>query len=142
MGKQVINKCFIDQSGKIENAKDLTVVAYSSSKSKSLKISATEIFAALVFISIKDEKNNNVVIDVEYEGHEGAIKNFIKNYYLKYKKSLPNISFELITRKSPAYKVAIDTFRGFRKDDMILNTIDVLGYLFETKKIGWRTHSR
>lgn len=148
----VINmKCYIDQSGKIENTKNLTVVAYSNGKSKSLVIRATEkrkllkilkitverkklityeIFSILVFILIKDENFNNLIIDIEYKGHEGSIKNFIKNYHVKYNKTLPDIDFELITKKNPAHEVAINTFRGLRKPNMVISAIEVLKYLF------------
>jgi len=81
------SKCYIDQSGKIENTKNLTVVAYANGKSKSLKISAVEkrkllrvlritserkklityeIFATLIFILIKEDKIKDLVIDIEY----------------------------------------------------------------------------
>lgn len=144
-------KYYIDQSGKIENTKNLTVVAYSADKSKSLKISAVEkrklvkvlkiteerkklityeLFATLVFILIKSENIEELIIDIEYRGHEGSIKNFIKNYYSHINKKLPDISFELITQKSPAHKVAIDTFRGIRKPDLVISAKEVLEYLF------------
>lgn len=144
-------KYYIDQSGKIENTKSLTVVAYAGGETKSLKISAVEkrkllkvlkitterkklityeLFATLVFMLIKDEKINEVIIDVEYEGHEGSVKNFIKNYYVKLNKKMPEVSFELITKKSPAHMVAIDTFRGTRKADITVNAREVLEYLF------------
>lgn len=35
-------KCYIDQSGKVENTSKLTVVAYANGKVRSLKISAVE----------------------------------------------------------------------------------------------------
>ena len=62
--------------------------------------------------------------------HEGSIKNFIKNYYSRLDKKLPDIGFELITKKSPAHKVAIDTFRGIRKADVVVDAKEVLKYLF------------
>jgi len=150
----VINfkKCYIDQSGKVENTKNLTVVAYSNGVSKSLVIKAVEkrkllnalkitaerkklityeLFSILVFILIRDENFNNLVIDIEYKGHEGSIKNFIKNYYIKYKKRLPpDIHFKLITKKSPAHEVAINTYRGLRKPNIIVNAKEVFTYLF------------
>ncbi|WKZ25967.1 MAG: hypothetical protein QY322_01510 [bacterium] len=142
---------YIDQSGKIENTKSLTVVAYAGDKTKSLKISAVEkrkllkilkitterkklityeLFATLVFIIIKDEKINEVTIDVEYKGHEGSVKNFIKNNFIKLNRKIPDVSFELITKNSPAHKVAIDRFRGVRKADIIVDAREVLKYLF------------
>ena len=143
-------KCYIDQSGKIENTKNLTVVAYANGKSKSLKISAVEkrkllrvlritserkklityeIFATLIFILIKEDQIKDLVIDIEYKGHEGSIKNFIKNYCNKFNKKLPNIDFELITKKSPAHEVAINTYRGIRKADIMVGAVEVLKYL-------------
>lgn len=142
---------YIDQSGKIENTKNLTVVAYSNGKSKSLSIKAIEkrkllkilritnerkklityeLFSILVFILIKDEKIDDLVIDVEYQGHEGSIKNFIKNYCERYNKKLPSIDFTLITKKSPAHEVAISTYRGVRKPDIVVDAKEVLKYLF------------
>jgi hypothetical protein len=94
------------------------------------KLITYELFSILVFILIKDDSFNDVVIDVEYEGHSGSIKNFIKNYYTKYNKKFPNVDFELITKKCPAHEVAIDTYRGLRKADINVDAKEVLKYLF------------
>ena len=154
-------KCYIDQSGKVENTSKLTVVAYANGKMRSLKISAVEkrkllvvmkrldglsatyvykVFAALIFLLIKGQRISEVVVDKEYPGHEGTIKNVLKNLFEKGNLVFPEISFSEITKKSPAHKAAINVYRGKSKPDLIVKAENILG-LFFAKKKGWRSHS-
>ncbi len=154
-------KVYIDQSGKIENTGKLTVVAYANGKVRSLKISAVEkrkllavmkrldkqsatcvykVFAALVFLLIKGQRISEVVVDKEYPGHEGTIKNVLKNLFEKGNLVFPEIGFTEITKKSPAHKAAISVYRGENKPDLTVKAGNILG-LFFTKKKGWRSHS-
>jgi len=96
----------VDQSGKVEDTSKLTIVCVAGKKIKTLKIYAREkrrlittmrrldypkkifiykIFAALVFILIKEEKIDNLSIDKEYPGHEGFIKEIIFQFFKKVK---------------------------------------------------------
>jgi len=108
-------KCIIDQSGKAEATSSTTVVAYANGKAKSLKISAVEkrkvlavmrdlglhkklftlrTFASLVFLLIKDEGIDEIIIDIEYLGYEPVIKNIILHFFRQYKKRPPEIQFQ------------------------------------------------
>lgn len=154
-------KCYIDQSGKIENTKNLTVVAYSNGKSKSIKISAVEkrkliavfkkldfkskvyiykIFAGLIFLLIKDSKIIDLVVDKEYPGQEPLIKDIIIKLFDRFKYQVPNIHFDLIGKENNAHVIAIETFRGNLKADIIINSKDIIS-LFYGKKIGRSSHT-
>lgn len=155
-------KYYIDQSGKIENTKSLTVVAYSAEKSKSIKISAVEkrklitifknldypnkvyiykIFAGMIYLLTKDLKNVDIVIDREYPGQEPLIKDIIIKLFEKHGRISPNIHWELIGKANNAHITAIETFRGKLKADLITNHKELIS-LFFSKKIGRSSHSR
>lgn len=154
-------KVYIDQSGKVENTSKLTVIAYANGKIWSLKISAVEkrrllaamkeldkgsatyiykAFSALIFLLIKGQRISEAVIDKEYPGHEGTIKNVLKNLFKKNGLLFPEVSFAEITKKNPAHGAAISVYRGKVRPDLIVKAVDVLG-LFFAKKKGWRSHS-
>lgn len=143
----------VDQSGKIEDTRRLTVIAYSNGKKKILVIKAREkrrllnamraldypkktfifkIFAALIFLLIKSSKKlTEIIIDREYPGHEGTIKNIFQNLLRKSKqKKKPKINFKEIGKTSLVHKIAIETFRGKRKADLIIRAEDVLALFY------------
>lgn len=151
----------IDQSGKVEDTKKLTVVAFADGKVKSLKISAVEkrklvkimrlldypkktfiykIFAGLVFLLLKDEKIEQVMIDKEYPGHEAIIKDVLLRLFKKIGKRRPEIMFNKISKKSPAHKAALEVFRGKRKPDIIIKAGDAMQLLY--KKSDRSSYSR
>lgn len=155
-------KCYIDQSGKIENTKNLTVVAYSNGKSKSLKISAVEkrklisifkildypnkvyiykIFAGMIFLLIKGLKITDIVIDREYPSQEPLIKDIIIKLFEKNNLAPLNIHWDLIGKNNNAHITAIETFRGKLKADMVVEHKEIIA-LFYGKKIGRSSHSR
>mgnify|MGYP001576036606 FL=1 len=155
-------KCYIYQSGKIENTRNLTVVAYSNGKSKSMKISAVEkrklisifktldhpnkvyiykIFAGMIFLLTKDLKDTDIVIDREYPGQEPLIKDIIIKLFEKDNRISPNIHWELIGKANNAHITAIETFRGKLKADVVTNHKELIT-LFYGKKIGRSSHSR
>lgn len=135
----------IDQSGRIEFTGTDTVLAYSNNeqyailipsivkreivrnyrrKYKSSKIFFTKLFAACVFLLIKNAIKNfdEIIVDVEYWGREKEIKNILINYI---RKIYPNfdkhlILFRRITKKSNAHKVAISVFRNNRAEDRVI----------------------
>lgn len=142
----------IDQSGKVEDTHRLTIVAFANGKVKSLKISAVEkqklvkalrafdypkksfvlkIFATLIFLLIKNEKIEEVVIDREYLGNESTIKNIIVQHFRKARIKEPDIIFAEIGKKSPAHKVALEVFRGKREPDMIVEAKQIIQVLYK-----------
>ncbi len=152
----------IDQSGKVEDTSSLTIVAVANGKTKTLKIAGREkrkailvlrkqdypkkvfiykLFAALIYLLLKGEKISEVIIDKEYPGHEATIKLILVNFYRKFQKLSPQIHFMEITKNSPAHKIAIETYRGKIKPDMVVNSEEVL-ILFKSNKKGWRSRVR
>ena len=137
----------IDQSGKIEDTRRLTIVAFANGKCKALKILAVEkqklintmrkldypkktfiykIFAGLIFLLLKKEKVNEIIIDKEYPGHEATIKNIILQLFRRAKIKTPQIRFDTIGKQSNAHKAALETFRGKRKADIEIKPKQVL----------------
>lgn len=143
---------YIDQSGKIEDTKKLTIIAYANGKTKALKISAVEkrrlikimrildspkkafvlkVFAGLIFLLLKDEKVDEIIIDKEYPRHEATIKVILLQLFVKTKLKKPEINFDLIGKKSPVHKLAIETFRGKMKPDLIVKATEILKLFYE-----------
>lgn len=143
----------VDMSGKIEETNKPTVVALAGKMSYSLYISATEkqkllkvirarqpkwsrtkinvyIFAALLFFLLKDhiEKIDLVTIDLEYQGHDGVIKNRLisscKKVGIWIEKE--KIAFASITKKSPAHHLAYSVFKGARLPNVTISSEQVL----------------
>lgn len=150
-------KVEIDQSGKIEDTRRLTIVAFADGKARTLKISGVEkrkliksmraldypqkvyiykIFAGLIFFLLKDQEIKDAVIDKEYPGHEPLIKDLIFNLFAKAKQKAPKINFALIGRDSLAHKIALEVFRGKKKADIIIKAKGALGLFYATKKAG------
>jgi len=140
-------KCYIDQSGKVENTSKLTVVAYANGKAKILLISSKEkrklitilkrldypnkvyiykIFAGLVFLLVRGERPVEMVIDNEYPGYGPLIKDIVLKLYIRYKLEKPSIDFESIGKNNLAHKVAIEAYRGKTKADLKVKAEDVL----------------
>mgnify|MGYP001615923578 CR=1 FL=1 len=138
--------CEIDQSGKVEDTKRLTVVCFANGKTKTLLISAKEkrsalniirdldkpkktfifrIFSGLLFLLIKDEKIEDIVIDEEYPEHEATIKFILLNLFEKFGKTAPTISFQRIGKKSQAHIAALLVFQGKKKPDVMATAKDL-----------------
>ena len=145
----------IDQSGKVEDTQKLTVVCFANGRAKTLLISAQEkrkvlivmreidkpyknfvfrIFSGLIFLLIKNEKIDSLVIDREYPGHEAIIRNILLSLFDKNKIKLPKVSFDQIGKKSKAHKEAIAVFQGKRKPDIVVRADDVLKTFFSNKR--------
>ncbi|MDD5738423.1 MAG: hypothetical protein PHY72_00635 [Candidatus Pacebacteria bacterium] len=146
----------IDQSGKVEDTRKLTVVCFANGKAKTLLINAKEkrkvlivmreidrphknfvfrIFAGLVFLLIKNEKVDSLIIDREYPGHEAVIRSILTSLFDKNKIKSPKVSFGEIGKKSKAHQEAIVVLRGKRKPDVIVKASDVLDiFLFNKRK--------
>lgn len=141
----------IDQSGKIEDTRKLTVVACANGQIRSIMISAKEkrkliitmralehprmifvykIFAGLIFLLIHKLKVNPVLVDREYPGHEGVIKDVLRGLFARAKQSFPSVAFFEVKKKSPAHKAALAIFRGDQKPDMIVTADDILSLFY------------
>lgn len=74
------------------------------------------LFAAGVFILLKPylKSLQHVVIDREYEGHEGEIKGMLLNHIRKVVPDCDkrNISFASIGKKARPHVIALEAFRG------------------------------
>lgn len=151
----------IDQSGKIEKTNKATVVALANRKKKTVKITAIEkqkllaalreielprtnyiykVFAALIFILIKDEAVNTLEIDKEYTGHESIIKDTLIYLYRKINQSMPEITFLSVGKKSNSHRIALATFQSKIKPTIIVKGEKVLRILYVKEK-GRRSRS-
>ncbi|MCL4390286.1 MAG: hypothetical protein M1484_00060 [Patescibacteria group bacterium] len=152
---------YIDQSGKIEHTGQVTVIAFSNSKSKSIQIGAKEkqelirliretdfpkktfiykIFSALVFLLLKSEATDSLIIDREYPGHEADIKLMIIQLFEREEENAPEISFTEIGKKAAAHKIALGVFNREIKPDIKVGTKELLEVIYGTKKC-WRSRS-
>lgn len=147
--------CEIDQSGKVEDTRKLTVVCFANGKAKTLLISAKEkrkalniirvmdkpkrtfifrIFSGLLFLLIRDEDIEAVIIDEEYPEHEATIKFILLNLFEKFGKIPPAISFKRIGKKSQAHIAALSVFQGKKKPDLVATAKDLFALFYGTKK--------
>jgi hypothetical protein len=132
----------VDQSGKIEQFDVNTVVALSNHHKYSvllpkpvkqavyyenkLKISDLKykLFAITAFYCIKDfiDYDTPIAICREYAGNERLIKEVILGLLKGASINIPhtNINFGILTKKSPAHKLAISVFRKKIKPDITL----------------------
>lgn len=145
----------IDQSGKVESTNKATIIALANGKNKTIKITAVEkqkllsaikeieypktnyiyrIFAAMIFILIKNEKFLTLEIDKEYSGHESVIKDMLIFLYSKSPLSMPEISFVLVGKKCNAHKVGILTFQDKLKPSIIVKAEEVLEVFYAKEK--------
>lgn len=154
----------IDQSGKIENTAKGTYVALANDKTVIVRISSVEkrkliktikelchphktyifqIFAVLVFMLIREEKLQEVLIDTEYSGHQASIKEVLVQLFERSKREKPEINFGFVGKKSNAHLAAIAAYRKKKPVDVTVKAKDVLNLLYTnlpTKK-GWRPRS-
>jgi len=132
----------IDQSGKIENTSKATVVAFSNDTSKAVLVRARtkrqlqemfrrrgkirlfiyRIFAALIFLLIKDELSHikQIVIDTEYPGKEKLIERILLEYIGLHQLEAPAIYFQRVGNKSKVHYTAYDVFVGKKKPDKVV----------------------
>lgn len=151
----------IDQSGKVEFTSTATVLALANGKIKTIKISGVEkrklieslrelrrphktygydIFAALIYLLIKDEKLTEVEIDREYPGHENGIKERLIQFFERDQKDLPEINFGLVGKQSNSHIEALKAFQKDAEPGLVIKAKDVLGVIYSKKK-GWRPQS-
>ena len=135
----------VDQSGRFENTSQDTVVAFSNGECFSILIPArvkraciermrrrgikpprTQVllFATALYLLLKEHIHHIdlVEIDQEYVGHEHLINQHVRNLFARagVRVYQDKFRFVLVGKKSPAHKVAIETFRGRRQPDKVI----------------------
>jgi hypothetical protein len=147
-------KIEIDQSGKIENTNRLSVVAYANGFCKTLLITArdkksiltvfrkikqprvfiSKVFAAAIFLLIKDDFKliDDIVIDNEYPGHENVIRLYLREYFNKneFHSEKINIYFRSIGKKSKAHDAAWKAYHK-KKADIKASAEDIIQIIFK-----------
>lgn len=149
-------KIEIDQSGRIEETNRDTILAYSNSKSVSVRITAKtkrrmqelfrrigeprtfiiNIFTSAIYLLIEKEirRISEIVIDLEYPGYEKVItKLLLKMFKEKKIKNPPEIYFALIGKNSKSHKIALKTFRKKIKANQIISYELLIKENFENK---------
>lgn len=119
----------IDQSGKIEDSNKLTIVALANGKTKTLKIGAVEKQKLIKTMRILDYPRKSFI----YKMFAGLIKAIIIRLFQTTGRKAPTISFSLVGKDCQAHKVAIETYRGKRKPDLIIKAKEVLGLFYRPK---------
>jgi hypothetical protein len=140
----------VDQSGKIEDTRVQTVLAFSNQISYAILIPAPvkrkcvqilrrqypkafylRLFSASLFLLLKDylDRLNLITIDIEYMGKEETIKGILLDLIRKTHPGYPKdtIIFQRVGKRSPAHKKAIETYRGKRQADKKILAQDILG---------------
>lgn len=143
----------VDQSGKVEKSQQVTVLAFSNGTHYSVLVSVQTkrivleelarrrpertrtnhhllFFTTLLFLLLADHLSriSTLIIDVEYHGHDGRIKEHLLNLCRRH--HIPfdpqSISFHRVGKKSPAHDLAIAVFRGERKPHRELYPEEIL----------------
>jgi hypothetical protein len=142
----------VDQSGKFEHTNHDTVLAFSNGIRFAILIPAqvkrdcittlraqglsgptlfTRLFATGLYFLLRDyiEHMSTVVIDIEYQGREGQIKQHLLHLLHRggYAAQNEQIGFGLVGKKSQAHVAALSVFRGNVQPDLILTLRDLLG---------------
>jgi hypothetical protein len=142
----------VDQSGKVEDTKLDTVLAFSDGIQFTVLIPATvkrdclralrvqgitanlfyiQLFAIGLFYLLRNhtESIDRVMIDREYPGHEGQIKDYLVNCLFRV--GIPidtyKIHFGSIGEHPPVHVLALSTLRGKEKPNLILSVKDLMG---------------
>jgi len=140
----------IDQSGKIENTNQDTVIAFTNQISKSLLIKAKDkreiqkifrqigksrifiyrTFAILIFLLIKNylARIDQIIIDDEYPGWGSQIKDYLLTEIRKTKPNFEaaNINFNRIGKKSKVHLLGYAVYRNREKPDLEVGYKEIL----------------
>lgn len=94
-------------------------------------------FAALVFLLVKEKvsSQDRLIIDTEYTGKEGLIKDIILEYFDKSKLTPPEIIFQRIGNTPPVHYLVYDVYVGNLTPDKIISLTEVI-YLAIKKDRG------
>ena len=151
----------VDQSGKVEDTKEDTVLAFANGITRTVLIPATvkrdcvtlfrlmgqkgsvfylQLFAIALFFLLKEHGPlfSKIIIDEEYYGREGDIKRYLLNLLDKHGIYVrqSRILFGYVGKASTAHAVAIDTLRGKEKPDKILTFAEIMREFQPQKKSG------
>lgn len=148
----------IDQSGKIEQTSQNTVISLANSKQKTIilkskhkrillkiyqkagkpKIFSIQVFATLIYILITKSKASDglILIDKEYPGHENNIRNYIlqlasKNPRLSLKSE--DIRFVLVGKSSNAHLLGHQSWKKGIADFNITSK-EILSYVLNLNR--------
>src|SRR5215212_5215092 len=141
----------VDQSGKIEDTKEDTVLALSNGMHWSILIPATvkrscitklrsrgehgkkfylRLFAIALYFLLQDhiEHLSHAIIDIEYTGKDAQIKRFVMNLLQRSGRKVQagQLRFMLVGKQSAAHALAWDTLRGRRKPDRVISLVELL----------------
>ncbi len=144
----------LDQSGKIGDTKVPTVLAFSNDESYSILIPAVvkrecvqflrqrfrrprqpymKLFAAVLFLLLKRHlsKIDTVVIDTEYIGHEGDVKEMLLEHIRRVMPifSEDKITFRRVGKQSHAHYKAYETYTGRMRADRTIGSDELLSLL-------------
>jgi len=145
----------IDQAGKIENTAENTILAcYSNEIQYSIKVPKKlkqeifnscykkhkkrimiRMFSFCVSLLLKDKINEDslVILDNEYDGHQGTIKQLVLTFSKISKNSL---QIKEIGKKDPSHRIANQTFSGKIKPNKIITVKELsLEKIFSSKKV-------
>jgi hypothetical protein len=146
----------VDQSGKIEDTRTDTVLAFSNGESRTALIPAVvkracihklrqrdwrsqtfvfKIFAASLFLLISPylSEIDRIVLDIEYPERMGDIKGLLLKLIRGKQPDFARgqIVFQRIGRQSPAHKRAIEVYRGQVSPDLILSAGEIMRAIAE-----------
>ena len=150
-------KIEIDQSGKIESTNADTVIATSGGDSllipaaikrecllemrrqgDYIKHSQIILFTVGVFLLVRDKtkKGSTLVIDEEYKGNGGLIREHLINLMKRSNRKIDPDSIQMghVGKKSKAHELAIATYRKERKPTRTTTTQELLAELKRHKK--------
>jgi uncharacterized membrane-anchored protein YjiN (DUF445 family) len=141
----------VDQSGKVENSRMATVLAFANGKRRAISIPATvkrksirelrqrgqkgssfyyQIFATGLYLLLKDDitRINRLIVDVEYRRKDAIIREHLLNLFRRAGKKVDadQIQFARITKKSPAHRAAIQVLRGQKKPEHTVTIEELL----------------
>ncbi|MDO8755553.1 MAG: hypothetical protein Q7J80_16780 [Anaerolineales bacterium] len=143
----------VDQSGKIGDTQVPTVLAFSNGKRYSVLIPATvkrkciqwlrskgkvkletrvyiKLFSVGVYLLLRKQIKTleQVIIDIEYPGHEVKIKEHLLNLFQRTNIRIhpSKLQFNLVGKKSNAHDTAIKTFRGIIKPNQVITLDEIL----------------
>jgi hypothetical protein len=140
----------VDQSGKIGNSKQDVVLAFANQelgysvlipasvqraflqemRGKVSKKVYTKLFAVALYLLLHKHISlmEQVLIDIEYPGQEIFIKEHLYNLFRRsgIHTRHGQIEFGYITKKSPAHRLALETYRGNQPADFIITLADLL----------------
>ena len=144
----------IDQSGRVETLTHDTALGFSNGKSfgifidrktkrlvfatlkqrfKEVRNPEVKVFTAAVFLLIRDHMRQieNMIIDLEYMGHENVIKSTLLRHIWKIRPNFEKeqIAFQSIGKKSGAHYKAYGIFAGKQKPDREINAEELLSLL-------------